>query len=294
MSGNIARTTAAPVSTLRVARLRSKVPTLVLYTLLTIGAVIMIVPFVWMISSSLKGLTQIFLIPPVWIPNPPIWSNYPDAFNALPFGRAYFNSFVIAFVVVASTLLTSSMAAYAFARIQFPFRDTLFVLFLAMLMVPGQVTIIPLFLIMKNIGLINTLWSIIVPFSLFNAFGVFLLRQFIKALPGELEEAAYVDGANRWTIYRRVILPLIKPALSALGIFTFMGQWNSFFYPLIMLSSPTNFTVPLMLNQFRGEYTVNWALMMAASAIAVIPVLIVYIVGQRYIIEGIAMTGLKG
>jgi len=275
-------------------RLRGATRAAVLYALLMIGAAIMIVPFLWMISSSLKSQFQIFLTPPVWIPNPAIWSNYPDALNALPFGQAYLNSFIVATIVVVSTLVTSSMAAYSFARIQFPFRDILFVLFLAMLMVPIQVTIIPLFLIMKNLGWVNSLASIIVPFSLFNAFGVFLLRQFIKGMPIEMEEAAIVDGANRWTLYWRITLPLIKPALSALAIFTFLGQWNNFFYPLIMLSSPDKFTVPLMLNQFRGEYTVDWALMMAASAIAIIPVLIVYVIGQRYIIEGIAITGLKG
>ncbi len=278
----------------RATRLRGATRAAVLYALLMIGAAIMIVPFLWMISSSLKSQFQIFLTPPVWIPNPAIWSNYPDALNALPFGQAYLNSFIVATIVVVSTLVTSSMAAYSFARIQFPFRDVLFVLFLAMLMVPIQVTIIPLFLIMKNLGWVNSLASIIVPFSLFNAFGVFLLRQFIKGMPIEMEEAAIVDGANRWTLYWRITLPLIKPALSALAIFTFLGQWNNFFYPLIMLSSPDKFTVPLMLNQFRGEYTVDWALMMAASAIAIIPVLIVYVIGQRYIIEGIAITGLKG
>jgi multiple sugar transport system permease protein len=186
------------------------------------------------------------------------------------------------------------MAAYAFAKIKFPLRDFIFILFLATMMVPEQVTIIPLYLMMKQFGWIDTHLPLIVPAALINAFGVFLLRQFIKSIPNELEEAAIVDGANRWTIYSRIIIPLIKPALSALGIFTFLGMWNAFFKPLIFLNSIEKFTVPMMLNQFRGQYTTDWALLMAASSIAIVPVLIVYIIGQRYIIEGVTLTGIKG
>ena len=155
------------------------------------------------------------------------------------------------------------MAAYAFAKITFPFREPLFILFLATMMVPGQVTIIPLYLIMKNIGWLDTHLAIIVPSAPLNAFGVFLLRQFFRGIPKEMEEAAIVDGANRWTIYARIMLPLIKPALSALGIFTFLGMWNNFFNPLIFLSGTDKFTVPMMLNLYRGMYSTDWTLMMA-------------------------------
>jgi len=274
-------------------RVRRILGDLLLHTVLIICAATMIIPFLWMISTSLKDFGQVFLIPPNLIPDPVRWSNYPDSFNALPFARAYWNSFYIAAIVVGSQLLTCSMAGYAFARINFPLRDTIFILFLATLMIPHQVTIIPTYLIMRDLGWLNTHLALIVPPALFSAFGVFLLRQFIKSLPEELEESAILDGANRWRIYWQIIVPLIKAPLAALGIFSFLAQWNSFFTPRIFLSTPEKFTVPLLLNQFRGLYVTDWTLMMAAAAIAVIPVLIVYLIGQRYIIEGVALTGLK-
>ena len=265
-----------------------------LQVLLALGAFIMAFPFLWMILTSLKDSTQAFLIPPKWIPDPWAWENYPASLQALPFGIAYFNSLYISIIVVTCTLLTASMAAYAFAKINFPGREVVFLLFLATMMVPQQVTIIPLFLIMKWLGWVDTHLAIIVPPALFSAFAVFLLRQFIRGIPKELEEAAMIDGCNRFRTYWKIILPLLVPAMSALGIFLFLGSWNNFFVPLIFLNSPDLFTVPLMLNQFRGQYTVDWTLLMAGSAIAVLPVLIVYIVGQRKIIEGITLTGLTG
>lgn len=269
-------------------------PTLMLHAALIVGACIMALPFVWMVLSSLKDLSQVFIVPPKWIPDPFVWSNFKDSLTALPFGTAYFNSFYINIIVVLSQLITCSMAAFAFAKIRFPFREPVFILFLATMMVPGQVTIIPLYLMLKNIGWLDSHLSIIVPSALLNAFGVFLLRQFFKGIPKEMEEAAIVDGAGRWTIYMRIMLPLIKPALSALGIFTFLGMWNNFFYPLIFLNSPEKFTVPMMLNLYRGMYATDWTLMMAGASIALIPVLLVYIIGQRYIIEGVTLSGIKG
>lgn len=268
--------------------------TMVLHVVLIIGACIMGLPFLWMILSALKDLSQVFVVPPKWIPEPFVWSNFKTSLTALPFGRAYFNSFYINVIVVFAQLITCSMAAYAFAKIQFPFREPLFILFLATMMVPGQVTIIPLYLMMKNFGWLDTHQSIIVPAALLNAFGVFLLRQFFRGIPKEMEEAAIVDGANRFTIYTRIMLPLVKPALSALGIFTFLGMWNNFFYPLIFLNSPEQFTVPMMLNLYRGMYATDWTLMMAGASIALLPVLVVYMIGQRYIIEGVTLSGIKG
>lgn len=270
------------------------ISTVLLHVILITGSFIMAMPFIWMILSALKDMSQIFIIPPKWIPNPFVWSNFKDSLAALPFGRAYFNTIYISVIIVIMQLITCSMAAYAFAKIQFRFREIIFVIFLATLMVPGQVTIIPLYLIMKEIGWIDTHLALIVPSSLFNAFGVFLLRQFFKSIPHELEEAAIVDGASRWKLYYRIMLPLVKPALGALAIFTFLGQWNNFFYPLIFLNSPDKFTVVLMLNLFRGLYITDWTLLMAGSAIAIVPVLIVYVIGQRYIIEGVTLTGIKG
>jgi len=267
--------------------------TVTLHLILIIGAIIMVVPFVWMVLTSLMTTAQAFAVPPSFIPNPFMWSNYPQSFNALPFNLAYMNSAIVAVSVTVVQLITCAMAAYAFARIQFPGREIIFFVFLATMMIPFQLTIIPIFLTMKQIGLLDTLLSLILPPALFSAFGVFLLRQFILGLPLELEEAAIVDGANRWTIFWQVIMPLLRAPLAALGIFTFIGQWNDFFRPLIMLNTPSNFTVPLMLNQFRGQYATQWTLVMAGSVIAVLPLLIVYILAQRHIIRGIAMTGLK-
>lgn len=283
--------TAGPVETTsRTSRIAGSV---LLYVAVTAGALIMIMPFAWMLLASVKDLAQIYQVPPNWIPDPFVFQNYVNAWTSVPFATGYINSIIIAVTVVLANLLTCSMAAYAFARIEFPFRHVLFILFLATLMVPEQVTIIPLYIIIKNLGLIDTLMSLIIPYALFNAFGVFLLRQFIKGLPIDLEEAAIVDGANRWTIYWRIIMPLIRPALAAFGIFTFLFQWNNFFRPLIFLNSIENYTVPLAINFFRGQYATDFALLMAGSAISIVPVLIVYIIGQRHIIEGIATTGLK-
>ncbi len=268
--------------------------TILLHVAVGIGAFVMAFPFLWMILTSVKDSSQAFVIPPTWIPNPWALDNYPASLQALPFGIAYFNSFYISAIVVTTTLLTASMAAYAFAKIKFPGRELVFLLFLATMMVPGQVTIIPLFLIMKALGWVDTHLAIIVPPALFNAFAVFLLRQFVRGIPKELEEAAMIDGCNRLRTYWQIILPLMVPAMSALGIFIFINTWNNFFIPLIFLNSPDLFTVPLMLNQFRGQYTVDWTLLMAGTAIAAIPVLVVYIIGQRKIIEGITLTGLTG
>jgi multiple sugar transport system permease protein len=267
--------------------------TALLHLVLIIGAIIMVVPFLWMVVTSLETTAQAFSIPPSFIPNPFEWANYPQSLNALPFNLAYMNSAIVAVTVTVFQLLTCSMAAYAFARIKFPGREIIFFAFLATMMIPFQLTIIPIFLTMKQIGLLDTLLALILPPALFSAFGVFLLRQFILGLPIELEEAAIVDGANRWRIFWSVILPLLRAPLAALGIFTFIGMWNDFFRPLIMLNTPSNFTVPLMLNQFRGQYATQWTLVMAGSVIAVLPLLVVYILAQRHIIRGIAMTGLK-
>lgn len=265
-----------------------------IHFLLSIGAIAMIFPFIWTILSSLKDMSQIFVIPPQWIPDPAVWSNFPASLQAMPFGMAYFNSFYITMIIVAATLFTASMAAYAFAKIRFKGANILFILFLATMMIPKQVTMIPLYVVMDTLGWIDTHLTLIVPGALFNAFAVFLLRQFVMGVPRELEEAAIMDGAGYIRIYWNVILPLIRPALAAIGIFTFMAAWNNFIDPLIYLSTPENFTVPLLLNSFKGLYTANWPLMMAGTVISIIPVLIVYVIAQRQIIEGIAITGMKG
>jgi multiple sugar transport system permease protein len=258
------------------------------------GALLMLFPFLWMLLTAFKDTRQSLQVPPRWLPDPWVWENFPQSLTALPFGRAYFNSAYIVAVVVMATLLTASMAAYAFARIDFPGSRPLFILFLATMMVPRQVTIIPLYVIMAQIGWIDSHLAIIVPSALLNAFAVFLLRQFVKAIPIELEEAAVLDGASRWTIYWTIILPLLKPGLAALAVLTFLDTWNNFFTPLIFLNSPQQFTVPLLLNQFRSQFSIDYGHLMAGSAIAIVPVMVVYILGQRAIIESVAAAGLTG
>ena len=270
-----------------------KPSTVLLYLALSLGAVIMVLPFLWTALSSVKSMGQIFTVPPTIIPRPLVWKNYPEALAALPFGRAYFNSFYIAAIVVVVQLLTASMAGYAFAKLKFKGHNVIFVLFLATMMIPSQVTMIPLFIIMKNLKLLGTHWSLILPASLFNAFGVFLMRQFTASLPDELEEAAIIDGASVPQIFFKIIMPLIKPSMAAFGIFVFLGQWNNFMYPLIFLNKTETFTVPLLLNFFKGNYATNYPLLMAGTMISIVPVLVVYIFFQKQIIQGIAITGMK-
>lgn len=267
---------------------------IILHIILIIGSFLMIFPFLWTFGSSLKDMTQIFAVPPVWIPKPVVWQNYIDSLNAMPFGRAYWNSFYITAIVVVVQLLTGSMAAFAFAKLRFRGSGVLFILFLATMMIPKQVTMIPLYLIMDQLKWLDTHLPLIVPGALFNAFAVFLFRQFIRGIPRELEEAAYMEGASVLRVYWSIILPLIRPAIAALSIFIFMGTYNNFLDALIYLSTPRKFTVPLLLNNFKGLYVTNWSYMMAGATISVIPTIILYLVAQRQIIEGVTLTGIKG
>lgn len=270
-----------------------KVGKLILYVVLSFGAIVMVLPFIWTVLSSLKNMGQTFAYPVKIFPDPVVWENYPESLSALPFGRAYWNSFYIAAIVVIFQLLTATMAGYSFAKLKFRGHGVIFVLFLATMMVPSQVTMIPLFLIMKKIGLLGSHMSLILPAALFNAFGVFLMRQFIAGLPDELEEAAIIDGASVPQIFFRIIIPLVKPSMAAFGIFVFLGQWNSFMYPLIFLNKTETFTVPLLLNFFKGTYATDYPLLMAGTVISVVPVLIVYLFFQKQNIQGIAITGMK-
>jgi multiple sugar transport system permease protein len=274
--------------------IRVNIRSIIKYILVTFLAFLMAMPFIWMLSTSLKTDIEALRFPPQMIPSTTLWENYPRAWNSQPFDRAYFNSIYIAVVVTVVQTLTCALAAYAFARIKFVGRNIIFMAFLATLMVPFQVTLVPRFLMFRDLGWINTHLPLIVPSALANAFSIFLIRQFIMSLPIELEEAAEIDGASRIRIFMQIILPLTKPALAATAIFAFLGQWNSLLAPLIFLSSPELFTVPLLLNSFRGLYTTSWPLVMAASVISVVPVLIVYAAFQKYFIQGITLSGLKG
>lgn len=265
-----------------------------LHVSLTVGGLLMLFPFVWMLLTSFKGTHQMLNSPTDWLPSPWRAQNYGDVVGDSGIVGAYWNSLYIAVLNVSLTLLTSAMAAYAFARIKFRGSGALFVLFLATQMVPTQVTIVPLYLLLAKIGWVDSHLSLIVP-SIVNPFAVFLLRQFIRAVPVELEEAARLDGANRWTIFWRVVLPNIKPGLGAMGIIVFLAAWNSYLFPLIFLNTPELFTVPLLLASYAKDHgAMDYGLILAASSIAVVPTLIAFLIGQRRIINSMAASGLGG
>jgi multiple sugar transport system permease protein len=263
------------------------------HILLIIFAILMFIPFLWMVFSAFKPLDEIFMRPPKILPNAWTVDGFRTAWEGAPFATAYFNSFLVASLVTIITLLTCSMAAYAFARINFPGRNVLFGIFLATMMVPFQLTIIPLYIILGQLRWIDTLLALIVPAGLFNAFGVFLMRQYVRGIPVELEEAAAIDGAGRIRIFTTIILPLLKTPMTALGIFVFLGQWNDFFRPLIFLNSEEKFTIPLVVNYFKGAYASDWTSLMAATTMAALPMLIIFIIAQKQIVEGIALSGSK-
>jgi multiple sugar transport system permease protein len=266
---------------------------LLLHVVLLVCAVVMALPFAWMLFSSFKPLGEIFVQPPKLLPQDWNLQGYRTALGGADFVRAFWNSIYIALTVTVVSLLTSAMAGYAFARIDFWGRRGLFMVFLATMMIPGQLTIIPLYLIMGWLGWVDTHAALIVPSALFSAFGVFLLRQYVKGIPRELEEAAELDGASRLRTFVTIILPLLRTPLTALGIFTFLGQWNNFFAPLIFLNSSDKFTLPLLVNQFKGQFTSDWPALMAATTLLAAPVLILFAIAQRQIVEGIALSGSK-
>ena len=264
-----------------------------LYALLIIIGIIMVVPFLWMISTSLKEQYDTVKIPPVWIPNPPRWQNYVDLFTQQPMLQFMLNTIKIVFFVVLGQLFFSSLAAYSFARIKFKGRTVMFFFYIATLMVPGQVTMIPTYLMFAKVGLVDNHIVLILP-AFFSAFGVFLLRQLFMSLPKELEEAAEIDGCNPFTTYYRIMLPLIVPAMLTLGVFTLMNTWNDYMGPLIYLTTPEKYTMTLGIAYFKGVYTTQWNLVMAGSVLSVIPILVAYLCAQKYFVEGIAFSGVKG
>ncbi len=266
-----------------------------LFTVLILGfcAILMIAPFLWIISAAFGKTTEVFVLPPRWFPQNPSLENFESVFNQVPYGQFMLNSLKLAIVVTFGQLITCSMAAYAFARLDFPGKNILFLILISALMIPGQITIVPLFILVRNLGLYNTHTALILP-GLINPFGVFLLRQYFITIPTELEDAARVDGANVFTIYWRIILPLAGPALTTLAILTFVGMWNSYFFPLIMINSPDLQVITVGLTLLRGQYGAG-ALgpIAAALTMAIVPVLIVFIALQKYIIKSIVSSGLK-
>lgn len=269
----------------------------------------MLIPFLWMVSTSIKQPDEVFSQDGgiKWLPQHFFWQdtkvdgadvkawwrNYPDAWNEINILRLYLSSIFVAIVGTFGQVLTSSMAAYAFARLQFPGRDKLFFAYLATMMIPGSVTMIPVFVILKSFGWINTYQALIIP-GLFSAYGTFMLRQFFMGLPSELEDAAKIDGSGYLGIWSRVILPLSKPALATLTTFTFMGFWGSYMWPLVVTITEPMRTLPIGLKYFVGQHSTNYTQLMAGSVIALIPVLLLFIFNQRYFVEGIKLSGMKG
>jgi multiple sugar transport system permease protein len=266
---------------------------LLLHLLLSGIALTMLFPFFWTVSASLKDNQAVLATPPSLWPSPIEWGNYSAVFQALPLGRFFVNSLIVAGATTFFQLLTCSMAAYAFARIRFRGRDGLFLIYLITLMVPAQVTMVPLFILMRVLGLVNSYPGLILP-GVTSAFGVFLLRQFFLTIPRDLEEAAFLDGASHWTVFWRIVLPLSKPGLAALTIFAFMNSWNAFLWPLLITTDQNLMTLPLGLSSLQGQYTTIWNQLMAGTVISIVPIIVVYLLAQRQFVEGMTLSGLKG
>jgi len=268
-----------------------------LFVLLVGVGLFLLFPFFWMVITSLKESGDVFSPTPKWIPwlhFQPTLRAFRIAWSEVSFARYTMNSFIVASAVTVGQVFTSSLAAFAFARLRFPGRDRIFLGYLGTMMVPATVTMIPVYILLRELHWIDTYQALIVP-GMFSAYGTFLLRQFFVSIPRELEEAARVDGCSFFGIYRRIILPLSLPALSTLSIFTFIGTWRSFMWPLIVTNSEERFTLPVGLAAFRTlHYTVDWPVLMAGSTLMTLPMIVVFLIGQRYFIEGIRLGGVKG
>lgn len=267
---------------------------LLVYTVLILGAVVMVFPFLWMVSTSLKMGGAIQKIPPEFIPDPFAWSNYSEVWVKVDFLRYTLNSTLLAAFHVIFTLLSCSMVAYGLALFSFKGKNLVYVIMLGTLMLPFQVTMIPKYFIWKYLGALNTFYPLIIPTLLGGAFGIFLIHQYLKGLPLEMYEAALIDGYNPWGIFWKIYFPLCSPALAALAVFTFMDSWNNTIEPLLYLKDQYMYTLPLALLYIRGETLGQMQLVMAGAVMAVIPVTIVFIAAQKYFVQGIASTGIKG
>lgn len=269
-------------------------PILFGYFGLVLAALFFLLPLLWIVVTSLKTPDQLFQYPPRWLPERPTLGNYTFLFANMPFVQYSLNSLKVAGLSTLGSVLSCSLAAYAFARMRFAGRSTIFYFLLATLMIPYQVVMIPVFILMRSLGWVDTYYPLIVPWFLGGAFGTFLLRQFFLTIPTELDDAAKIDGCSSFGIYRRIYLPLAGPALTALAIFVFMYQWNDLLTPVIYLSSPEKFTLTLGLAFFKGTVVTRWNLIMAGAIVSALPILVIYVAAQRYFVQGVTLTGLKG
>lgn len=267
--------------------------TIAVYATIIAITIVMLLPFVWMLSASLKLSRDVFAFPIEWIPAQPRWENYTEIWTKIPLALFIYNTSKLTIIVTIMQLLTSSFAAYAFAKLNFPYKNTLFLGYIATIAMPWQVYMVPQFLLMREFGLNNTHLALIL-LQAFTAFGVFLMRQFYMSIPNELCEAARIDGMNEYQIWAKIMLPLSKPALSTLTIFTFVTTWNDFLGPMIYLTKTELKTIQIGLRMFISQYSAEYGLIMAASVVALIPVLIVFLALQRFFVEGVASSGIKG
>jgi multiple sugar transport system permease protein len=272
---------------------RARVRTVISQTLLSLIALLFLVPIIWMVLSALKPSAEVFTVPPKPFGSTIMFSNFVDAWNYLPFGRFIVNTIFVSSIGTAITLVASALSGYAFARLNFRFRGGLFVLYLSTLIVPQEVIVIPMFLVMKDLEWVNSYKALILPWA-FTAFGTFLLRQFFLTVPRELEEAAKLDGCGHLRILSRIFVPISAPAFAVLAVFTFIGYWNSFLWPLIIINDTDKMTIPLGLQLFLGQQGQRWELLMAASTIAMIPTILLVLALQKYLVRGIALSGLGG
>jgi multiple sugar transport system permease protein len=284
--------TAAPETGGR-SRRRRGLRGLLSQALLTLVLLFFLAPFIWALLTALKPADEVFSTPPKPLGTRIVWSNFADAWNYLPFGRFMVNGLAVSVGGTLVVLVSSTLAAYAFARLSFRGRDRIFLLYLSTLMIPQEVLVVPMFILMQQLGWVNSYAALILPWA-FTAFGTFLLRQFFFGIPRELEEAAMVDGAGRLRVLLQIIVPIARPALAVLAVFTFISYWNSFLWPLIIVNTSNMATVPLGLDMFRGQQGSQWHLMMAASMISMLPSIVMLLLLQRYLVRGIALTGMGG
>lgn len=275
-------------------KLRKRISYAILYALLVLIALVWVFPLYWIVRTAFMGFEQIRQYPPVFFPNPIVLTNFTEGLGSLPFDRYYLNTFIITVTCVLGVIFTSSLSAYTFSRLRWPGRDKVFSVLLTSMMLPSAVTLIPTFIGWSAVGGVNTFLPLTVP-SWFGggAFSIFLLRQFYMSIPREYDEAAYVDGAGYFQIYWRILMPCIKPALISVAMFAFINAWNDFLLPLVYLNDNNKFTISVGLRTFMGMYNSEWGYMMAATTVAVAPVIVVFFIGQKYIVEGVVMTGLK-
>ncbi len=286
----------SPLPFWRTRRGQQRITSIAVFLTLCAGAVIILLPFFWMLSTAMKRAEEVYLSPPVWIPLPPQIANFAEVLTRVPFHRYAFNTFLIVSLVMLGTLFSCSFAAYGFARLRAPGRNLIFILVLASLMLPGAVTLVPTYLMFNSIGWVDTFLPLIVPAFFGNAFFIFLLRQFYLTIPVELEDAAKIDGASVYRIWWSIILPLSQPVLATVAVFTFVTTYNDFFTPLIYLSDEDNYTIAVALSFFQGSPRIGpqMHLLMAAVTMSILPPLILFVAAQRYFVRGIVMSGIKG